>query len=521
MAIRTARISKVYTSLADWRNFQFKLFCEGIAIGFFSGLVVVAFRFALQQAESLRIQVYSLLPGINGFFVLAWFAFLLLIAYALNLIVTLEPMSAGSGIPQVKGAIMGALKVHWGRILAGKLVGGTLAIGAGLSLGREGPSVQMGAVIGQGLSRFLGRTRMEERYLMTSGASAGLAAAFNAPLAGVVFALEELHKNFSSTIVLPAIAAALTADVVSQYFFCDGSIFQFLGLPTLPVRYYGMVILLGIGAGAAATAFNRGILKTLDWYERQRWLTHTKKIAFPLMLAGVIGFLLPDILGGGNDLVNRLADAPPSLTFLCILLIAKFLFTLISYGSGVPGGIFLPLLVLGALIGGIFGDVAIQTGWLEPAYRANIVILSMAAYFSAVVKSPVTGSILIMEMTASFNHMLPLIIASISAYMMADLAKTKPIYEDLLNRSLRKQGKSILQAAGKKRMVVEIPVCSGSSIDGKLIKEICWPANCLLVSIRRGERELVPKGTVRMVTGDDLFILTDTDQAETLRKLGE
>ena len=145
----------------------------------------------------------------------------------------------------------------------------------------------------------------------------------------------------------------------------------------------------------------------------------------------------------------------------------------------------------------------------------------MAAYFSAVVKSPVTGSILIMEMTASFNHMLPLIIASISAYMMADLAKTKPIYEDLLNRSLRKQGKTSVQAAGKNRMVIEIPVGSGSNLDGKLIKEIFWPTNCLLVSIRRGERELVPKGTVRMIVGDYLFILTDTDQAERLRRLGE
>lgn len=521
MAIRKASVSKVYASLADWRNFQFKLFSEGIVVGIFSGLVVVAFRLALQQAESLRAFVYSHFLSLNGFFVLAWFVFLFLIAYVLRLIVTLEPMSAGSGIPQVKGAILGALKMHWGRILAGKLVGGTLAIGAGLSLGREGPSVQMGAVIGQGLSRFLGRTRMEERYLMTSGASAGLAAAFNAPLAGVVFSLEELHKNFSSTIVLPAIAAALTADVVSQYFFGDGSIFQFLGLPTLPVRYYGLVILLGVCTGASATAFNRGILKTLDWYERQRWLTGTKKIALPLMVAGIIGFLLPDILGGGNELVNKLAATPQSLNLLCVLLIAKFLFTLLSYGSGVPGGIFLPLLVLGALTGGIFGDVAIQAGWLEPDYRTNIIILSMAAYFSAVVKSPVTGSILIMEMTASFNHMLPLIIASISAYMMADLAKTKPIYEDLLNRLLRKQGKPAVQAAGKNRMVVEIPVGSGSGLEGKLIKEVCWPTNCLLVSIRRGERELVPKGTVRMITGDDLFILTDTDQAESLRKLGE
>lgn len=515
------RVSKVYASLVDWRSFQFKLFGEGIVVGFFSGFVVVAFRFALQQLESLRIDVYTHLDSFNWPLVMAWFVFLLGIAYVLNRIVVLEPMSAGSGIPQVKGAILGVLKMHWGRILAGKLIGGTLAIGAGLSLGREGPSVQMGAVIGQGLSRLLGRTRMEERYLITSGASAGLAAAFNAPLAGVIFSLEELHKNFSSAVLMPTIAAALTADVVSQYFFGASPIFQFFGLPILPARYYGLVIFLGIFTGISATAFNRGLLKTLDLYEKQRWLTGMKKAAVPLLFAGIIGFVLPDILGGGNDLVNKLASTPLSLSLLFLLLVAKFFFTLLSYGSGVPGGIFLPLLVIGALTGGIFGDIVIQAGLMEPYYRMNIIILSMAAYFSAVVKSPVTGSILIMEMTASFNHMLPLIIVSITAYLMADVAKTKPIYEELLNRVLRKQGKTVAESNGKKRMVVEIPVGSGSELEGKFVKDVCWPTDCLLVSIRRGERELVPKGNARMITGDYLFILTDAEQAELLRKLGE
>ncbi len=515
------RVSKVYASLADWRNFQFKLFGEGIIVGIGSGLVVVAFRFALQQLEALRSEVYTHIVGFDWPLILAWFAVLLGIAYVLNRIVVLEPMSAGSGIPQVKGTILGVLKMQWGRILAGKLIGGTLAIGAGLSLGREGPSVQMGAVIGQGLSRLLGRTRMEERYLITSGASAGLAAAFNAPLAGVIFSLEELHKNFSSAVLMPTIAAALTADVVSQYFFGASPIFQFLGLPILPARYYVLVIFLGMITGISATAFNRGVVKTLDMYEKQRWLTGMKKAALPLLFAGIIGFILPDILGGGNDLVNKLASAPLSLSLLFLLLVTKFFFTLLSYGSGVPGGIFLPLLVIGALTGGIFGDIVIQTGLMEPCYRMNIIILSMAAYFSAVVKSPVTGSILIMEMTASFNHMLPLIIVSITAYLMADLAKTKPIYEELLNRILSKQGKSIAESNGKKRMVIEIPVGSGSKLEGKLVQDVCWPTDCLLVSIRRGERELVPKGNVRMITGDYLFILTDASQAEHLRKLGE
>ena len=125
-------------------------------------------------------------------------------------------MAAGSGIPQVKGALLGLIKMRWFHIMWVKLTAGIIGIGAGLSLGREGPSIQLGAVAAQGVSRLLGRTRMEERYLMTSGASAGLAAAFNAPLAGVIFALEELHRNFSIMVLLPSMAAAMTATVISR-----------------------------------------------------------------------------------------------------------------------------------------------------------------------------------------------------------------------------------------------------------------------------------------------------------------
>lgn len=515
------KVSKVYASLADWRKFQFKLFGEGIIVGIISGLVIVAFRYALEITESLRIAAYSRIHFFDWQLLPALFFILLLIAYVLHKIVTMEPMSSGSGIPQVKGTILGFVRMNWLKILFGKFIGGTLAIGAGLSLGREGPSVQLGAVIGQGISRLLGRTRMEERYLITSGASAGLAAAFNAPLAGVIFSLEELHKNFSSAVLMPTIAAALTADVISQYFFGPKPVFQFIGLPILPARYYGLVIILGMLTGISAVAFNRGLINSLDLYDSLPWLNGMKKAALPLLLAGVLGFLLPEILGGGSELVNSLATAPISLGLLVVLLLAKYFFTMVSYGSGVPGGIFLPMLVIGALTGGVLSDLAIQSGLLDPVYRTNIVILAMAAYFSAVVKSPVTGSILIMEMTGSFNHMLPLIIASITAYLMADLAKTHPIYEDLLARSLRKQGKKMEHGPARKRMVIELPVGSGSLLEGKLIKDIPWPADCLLVSIRRGESDLVPKGDARMIMGDYLYVLTDAEQAESLRKFAE
>lgn len=515
------RISKAYDALIHWHDFRIRLFAEGILIGLSAGVIIVLFRYILEQAERLRGALYGYLQGASWAYTGLWFLTLLLIAWILQRITVFEPMTSGSGIPQVKGAIMGLMKMKWLRILLGKFTGGILAIGAGLSLGREGPSIQLGAIIGQGLSRSIGRTRMEERYLLTSGASAGLAAAFNAPLAGVIFSLEELHKSFSPAVLMSAVAAALTADVVTRHFFGANPVFSFTNLPVFPLRYYSYLILLGLLVGWLGILFNRVLLKTLCLYEKQPWLTGMWKPALPLITAGILGFLLPEVLGGGNNLVNALAVAPFSLSILCILLAAKFLFTMVSYGSGVPGGIFLPLLVIGALAGGIFSHIVVHFGLLAPLYSTNIVIFAMAAYFSAVVKSPITGSILIMEMTGSFAHMLPLIVVSMAAYLVADICKSDPIYDSLLTRALAKQGKLPHNVTANDRVIMEIGLDIGSKLHGKQVKQIDWPPNCLLVSIKRGDTELVPKGNTRLIAGDYLYVLTDMEQNDLLQELVE
>ena len=204
-AATRSQIVNTYRSLNHWHSFQFKLFWEGIIVGIFSGLVISLFRFLLTKAEEWRTDLYEQLTQLPDLYTAGWFAALLVIGAVLYKLTIYEPMAGGSGIPQVKGVILGV-----------KLAGGVIGLGAGLSLGREGPSIQLGAVTAQGISRFWGRSRMEERYLITSGAGAGLAAAFNAPLAGVIFSLEELHRNFSAVVLLPAMTAALTATFVSR-----------------------------------------------------------------------------------------------------------------------------------------------------------------------------------------------------------------------------------------------------------------------------------------------------------------
>ena len=221
--------------MKDWHKFRLRLFAEGIATGVFAGLVICLFRWLLTVVEYLRYSFYLRKWVCPWYYHVIWITVVLLLSGVLYWLSRKEPMASGSGIPQVKGVLLGVMKLRWFSVLWVKIVGGVLAIGAGLSLGREGPSIQLGAVSAQGISRFLGRTSIEERYLMTSGASAGLAAAFNAPLAGVIFALEELHRNFSIMVLLPSMAAAFTATLISRGVFGRDAVFIFPELKILPM----------------------------------------------------------------------------------------------------------------------------------------------------------------------------------------------------------------------------------------------------------------------------------------------
>lgn len=516
--MRAYHLSGAYGSLLHWRRFRFKLFGEGILVGILAGGVITFFRYALEQVESARAYFYHAASLTFGW-LLAWLIASLGVAWLLYQAVRWVPMASGSGIPQVKGILAGRMRMPWFKVLAAKLCGGVAAIGSGLSLGREGPSIQLGAAVGQGVSRLLGRSRMEERYLLTSGASAGLAAAFNAPLAGVIFSLEELHKNFSPAVLVSAVTASLSATVVSQYFYGGEPVFHFTGLPVFPTQYFGLLLVLGVGIGLLGAGFNRGLLLSGSLYEAQTQITGMWKGFVPLVLAGGLALTLPEVLGGGNALVNELSDAHFDLSYLWVLLLVKFLFTLLCYASGVPGGIFLPMLVIGALGGAVFSYGFVQFGVMDSFYSMNIIVFAMAACFAAVVKSPVTGSILIMEMSGAFHHMLPLVLVSMAAYLTADLLRVQPIYEVLLERSLRKQGRAVGTVRAGKRSIVEVAVGINSAMAGKLVKQIDWPHSCLLFSLKRGDLEITPHGNTRILPGDFLYVLAETGQGEALQQM--
>lgn len=500
-----------YNTLFHWHSFRLKLVLEGIGIGIITGLLIVMYRYALSKAGLLVTEIYKAI-SINPMLILPWALALIIIGYIIGLMVKNEPMISGSGIPQVEGVLLRKLDMTWWRVILGKFIGGVLSIGSGLSLGREGPSVQLGAAVGQGFSKIFKRVKIEEKYLITSGASAGLAAAFNAPLAGVMFALEEIHKNFSPLVLLSTLSAALSAVFVASSFFGLKPVFNFENLPILPLKYYFYIILLGVIIGILGVAFNKILLKTQSLYVKQTWLPKEMRIVVPLLISVILGILLPQVLGGGHDLITSLVTGNLPLTILVILVVVKFLFTMASYGSGAPGGIFLPLLAIGALIGNVYGIALVNFVHFDSMYINNFIILAMAGYFTAVVRAPITGTILITEMTGSFSHFLSLAIVSVVAYIVADILASKPIYESLLDKFLHNVGKKISIGNNKNKAILEFAVCMGSELDGKQIKEVKWPSHCLLVAIKQGGDELIPKGNTVIYPGDYLVVLTNEDK---------
>jgi H+/Cl- antiporter ClcA len=503
-------------TLSYWYSFRSKIIAQSVLVGLISGLVVVFYRFLLEKAIHIAHISYKFQLN-NYWFIPIWIIILIITGYIVGSIIQNEPMSSGSGIPQVEGIILRKLNMNWLKIILGKFIGGVLCIGAGLSLGREGPSIQIGASVGQGFSAIFKRVKLEEKFLITSGASAGLAAAFNAPISGAIFAMEEVHKNFSPIVLGSALTASITADFVSKQFFGLKPVFNFNYIKPIPLNDYSYLIFLGIILGILGVVFNKSLLKTQDMYNNQKLLSVKTRPIFAFIIAGIFGLLLPEVLGGGHSIVESLVDSSFNIKFLLIILLAKFIFTMISYGSGSPGGIFLPLLVIGALIGAIYGYFVIDVFGFDKSYINNLIILGMAGYFTAIVKAPITGIILITEMTGSFSHILPICIVSMIAYIVSDIMKSKPIYESLLERMIDK-GMNRFKGENDTKVIIEIAVCMGSALEEKKVKEIEWPLECLIVGIKRGNDEIIPNGDTTIYAGDYLIVLANEDCAGDIRE---
>lgn len=357
---------------------------------------------------------------------------------ALWLVRAFAPEASGSGVPEIEGAMEGLREVRWHRVLPVKFVGGVLSLGSGLVLGREGPTIHIGASVAKAAADLSRLSGTDMRGLLAAGGAAGLAAAFNAPLAAVLFVIEETRRQFpySSRTYIGVVLASLASAIVTEYL--TGNV-PYMALPVSQMPYGALPAFIGLGVvlGAVGVAFNRTLVWSLDHVRRlgQRRSFYI----FPAvvgLIVGVLVFALPEATQGGEMLAVRLAQEAPTLGLLAFIVLLRFVMTMASYSTGVAGGIFAPILALATTVGLLYGS-ALETVVALPADTLTaFAIAAMGGLFAATIGAPLVGMVLVMELTGAYAVLVPVMLTAIFANMVAQWLGGRPIYEILLERTL-------------------------------------------------------------------------------------
>ena len=404
----------------------------GVVIGFVGG----AFRWCLATGDALRVDVTEWahrLPG-PGWLVLV--AATAIGATLAALIVRWLPLAAGSGIQHVEAVHLGDAEPPLLRLLPAKFVGGVLAIGSGLVLGREGPTVHMGAAVGAEAARRAQLPDADVRMLQAALGGAGLAVAFNAPIGGALFTLEEVTKSVRLRTVLATVFATATAVGCSRLIAGDHPDFIVGPLASPSLSWLPLFILFGLLTGCLGAVYNRLVLSVLDRVHSIPRIPAIAKAAIIGALIGLVTFLQPLATGGGDTLTQMILGGQGLALFAVAGLLAlRLVAGPLSYAAAVPGGLFAPLLAVGTLWGVLFvgaanavwpGDI---TGLALP-----MAIVGMTAFFGACVRAPVTAIVLVIEMTATTSVAVPMLAATAAAVLAAELLRSPPIYDSLRER---------------------------------------------------------------------------------------
>lgn len=414
------------------KRLDFKIGALSILTGLLVGLVVSVFRLAIPLVMTFVQDI--LLFGQKSWLHAILFVFIFsMIGFIVAWNVKKEPLIGGSGIPQVAGKLSGKLNFSWVSILVHKLMGGILTIGSGLTLGREGPSVQIGAAIGQGVAEKNKLSIPNQNYLIVGAAGAGMAAAFNSPVSGIIFALEELLKKTSRRGFMSSSLTIITATLVSIALLDNKFTLSIPVSLELSVKDYPYVVLLGIVIGSSGVFFNKVILMGKHLYAK--WsVSSTMKSIFPFFVTALFLLWDPRLLGSGEHFILMPFEENANFAALVSFYFIKLFLLVIAFASGLPGGIFFPLLSLGSLAGNIVGSGLLMGGLINQNTFLVFTVIAMAAHFVAIVRAPLTGIFLILEMTGgSIDYLLPVALVTFIAYFIAELCQSDPIYESLLD----------------------------------------------------------------------------------------
>ncbi|MBO5327959.1 MAG: ClC family H(+)/Cl(-) exchange transporter [Clostridia bacterium] len=487
-----------------------------ILTGLLAGVVVTFYNILVHFGEESSQKIYALLRAYPAFIPLL-FITLAAGAIVIGTLVKFVPMVRGSGIPQTEGAARGLFALKWYVTLCSAFAASLACVFLGLSAGGEGPSIQIGGCVGEGVGVTLKRSQMIKRLQISAGASAGLAVAFNAPLTGLIFSLEEAFRSFSAQIfICSALSVAsgllvgnLLRDLMgySVGFTFENFVFTNVGLDNVPY-----VLLAAVLTAICGVAFYYCVFLAKKALKKLTFLKGVGKFLIPFLLAGIFGLITPYAMGGGHSFIQDLATSGTGQFHLQSLITSSILGTLLfvfafkfisavaCMGCGVPCGVFIPMLAVGACLGGILSELCKLMG-MDPVCADYLVIICMSVFFVTVVKAPITAIIMTFELTGQIQNVLPALIGVAVGYLVSELFKVEPIYERLLDEFVKEEGIS----EGLKLIKVSAVIQPNSVADDKFVRSIIWPANGLVVEVVDSEgNKFVPEGETKLIAGQTI-----------------
>lgn len=487
--------------LVDWSKISYVL--KGILVGIVAGIIISLFRMSIEIILVRMPDVYEFLRE-HPVWIIGWALILLVTALLIILLVRDEPDIKGNGLAEIKGHLAGVLQLRWFSVLWRKFIGSTLVLGLGIPVGREGPALQIGGVTGQGVNHFLKGNKSQENILISSGVAAGLSAAFNAPLSGLVLTLEEVHHRFSSILILAVFSSSVTANFIAYQLFGTTPAIALDPVGGFPLEQYIFLIFFGILLAFAGWLFQKAVFAMPGLYAKLPIPPYLLML-IPFILLIPTGLFWEEMLGGGTGIVSAIATNRTATSVLAAILLFRVIGFVLAYGSGIPAGMLVPMLAIGGILGGIFGNSVLNITGIEDAYIQSFVVYGMGGFFTVVSKAPLTAIVLITELTGSVTQMMPISIVCLTAYVFADLIGIEPA-DDL---TLRNKTNSIPKVFEGKLAHLDIFIEPNGQLDGVTMGDLTLPYNAKITRIKRHDNEFMPHQDTVFLTGDEVKITCD------------
>lgn len=520
---------KMKTIRKNAYHYGVQLVLVGALTGLFAGVVVTLYNVLASKSEAFSRGVYEFIRT-NPAFVPLLFLALFLGAIVIGGVLRFVTMIRGSGIPQTEGATRGLIRYKWYQVLPSMFAASLFTIFMGLSAGSEGPSIMIGGACGYGTSDLLRRNETIRRYQITGGACAGLAVAFNAPLTGMAFAFEEAHKRFTPEVFIcsfsSVIVAILTRNLLRPLMGLSvESTFTTFELVSPDMFSYLYILFASVICGLVGVAFYFLVFRAKKLFAKITFWKGMGKMIVPFLMGGAFGLITVNVMGGGHEFIQSLGSlsqegverifSSPLWATLLIVVVLKFIVSVTNMGAGVPCGVFIPMLAVGAGLGALLSLACVAMG-MDPAYSDALVMICMAAFFTTVVKAPITAIIMVVELTWNFTFLLPVIVGVAIGYLTGDVFRTEPIYDKLLDGILEEQRRNnpVRKLTARMRVGKETPA------DGRAVRDILWPSDALVVSLNRGDKTIVPDGETVLKEGDLIVVEGETsEEKEYLKNL--